>query len=228
MTFREILRAIDSGTGTGYGDIAGLTYRQGASFVDTPPRPVSALDTDAVRLPDRSARVLPGYTLLGRPVDVVETSRGCTFDCSFCSIIEMRGRNFHRFPLQPRVGRYRRCPRARSGVHLLRRRQHHARHAAVRGAVPGDRGQGVERRRVLRSGHDVVDREARQHNRAADAGRLAFGTCFSGSRTSWTTIWRSCGPPRRTGRGRRAAGARAPRCRQSTTSTATGCMSSAG
>ena len=32
---------------------------------------------------------------MGRPVDVVETSRGCTFDCSFCSIIEMRGRNFH-------------------------------------------------------------------------------------------------------------------------------------
>jgi anaerobic magnesium-protoporphyrin IX monomethyl ester cyclase len=30
-------------------------------------------------------------------VDVVETSRGCTFDCSFCSIIQMRGRNFHTF-----------------------------------------------------------------------------------------------------------------------------------
>ena len=28
-------------------------------------------------------------------MDVVETSRGCTFDCSFCSIIEMRGRNFY-------------------------------------------------------------------------------------------------------------------------------------
>jgi anaerobic magnesium-protoporphyrin IX monomethyl ester cyclase len=27
----------------------------------------------------------------------VETSRGCTYDCSFCSIIEMRGRNFHTF-----------------------------------------------------------------------------------------------------------------------------------
>jgi radical SAM superfamily enzyme YgiQ (UPF0313 family) len=37
--------------------------------------------------------------MLGRQVDVVETSRGCTFDCSFCSIIEMRGRNFHRFPI---------------------------------------------------------------------------------------------------------------------------------
>jgi hypothetical protein len=33
-------------------------------------------------------------------VRVVETSRGCTFDCSFCSIIEMRGRNFHRFPIE--------------------------------------------------------------------------------------------------------------------------------
>ena len=51
-------------------------------------------------LPDRSARVLRGYTLLGRPVDVVETSRGCTFDCSFCSIIEMRGRNFHVYPIE--------------------------------------------------------------------------------------------------------------------------------
>ena len=40
-----------------------------------------------------------GYTMLGRDVDVVETSRGCTYDCSFCSIIEMRGRNFHRFPI---------------------------------------------------------------------------------------------------------------------------------
>jgi anaerobic magnesium-protoporphyrin IX monomethyl ester cyclase len=30
-------------------------------------------------------------------VDVVETSRGCTFDCSFCSIITMRGRQFHTY-----------------------------------------------------------------------------------------------------------------------------------
>ena len=46
-------------------------------------------------MPNRAARVLKGYTFIGRPIDVVETSRGCTYDCSFCSIIEMRGRNFH-------------------------------------------------------------------------------------------------------------------------------------
>jgi radical SAM superfamily enzyme YgiQ (UPF0313 family) len=33
-------------------------------------------------------------------VDVIETSRGSTFDCSFCSIIEMRGRKFHLFPIE--------------------------------------------------------------------------------------------------------------------------------
>ncbi|HUL72845.1 MAG TPA: radical SAM protein [Vicinamibacterales bacterium] len=91
-TFRELLRAIESG-----GDLSaipGLSYRDGARFVRNPDRPVSHLDGD-VRPPNRAARVLGGYTLLGRPIDIVETSRGCTYDCSFCSIIEMRGRNFH-------------------------------------------------------------------------------------------------------------------------------------
>ena len=55
------------------------------------------LEDGEIRLPNRAARVLQGYTLLGRQVDVVETSRGCTYDCSFCSIIEMRGRNFHTY-----------------------------------------------------------------------------------------------------------------------------------
>ena len=51
--------------------------------------------------PAQPGRPYPdGYTLLGRQVDVVETSRGCTFDCSFCSIIEMRGRNFHVYPIE--------------------------------------------------------------------------------------------------------------------------------
>ena len=44
--------------------------------------------------------MLQGYTLLGRQVDVIETSRGCTYDCSFCSIIEMRGRNFHTYKFE--------------------------------------------------------------------------------------------------------------------------------
>jgi anaerobic magnesium-protoporphyrin IX monomethyl ester cyclase len=91
-TLSELLRALEAG-GPLEG-IAGLSYRDGDLFRHNPERPVSSLK-EAIRLPNRDARVLSGYTLLGRPVDVIETSRGCTFDCSFCSIIEMRGRNFH-------------------------------------------------------------------------------------------------------------------------------------
>jgi anaerobic magnesium-protoporphyrin IX monomethyl ester cyclase len=79
--------------------VAGLSHRRSDGFVHNAARPVVPLASEALRLPNRDARVLGGYTLLGRTVDVVETSRGCTFDCSFCSIIEMRGRNFHPYPI---------------------------------------------------------------------------------------------------------------------------------
>src|SRR5690348_15002100 len=95
ITFRELLRAIEKGAG--YEHILGLSFRQGEYYQHNPDRPVSSLDTKEIRLPNRDARVLSGYTMLGRQVDVIETSRGCTFDCSFCSIIAMRGRNFHTY-----------------------------------------------------------------------------------------------------------------------------------
>jgi len=92
VTFRDLLRAIERGSG--FENICGLTYREGNSWKQNPARAPHRLESDEIRLPNRDARVLHGYTLLGRQVDVIETSRGCTYDCSFCSIIEMRGRNF--------------------------------------------------------------------------------------------------------------------------------------
>jgi radical SAM superfamily enzyme YgiQ (UPF0313 family) len=98
QTFCELIRAIEAGSG--FQTIAGLSYRTGDGFTRNPERGIARLASNPLRLPDRSARVLKGYTLLGRQVDVVETSRGCTFDCSFCSIIAMRGRNFHPYPIE--------------------------------------------------------------------------------------------------------------------------------
>jgi anaerobic magnesium-protoporphyrin IX monomethyl ester cyclase len=95
LTFRELIRALERGTDPA--GVAGLSFKDGDGFTHNPDRSVSSLDGGDVRLPNRSARVLRGYTMVGRQVDVVETSRGCTFDCSFCSIIEMRGRNFHTY-----------------------------------------------------------------------------------------------------------------------------------
>jgi anaerobic magnesium-protoporphyrin IX monomethyl ester cyclase len=95
LTFRELLRAIENQTD--YGAITGLSYRGEHGFAHNPDRQLSTLEGSEIRLPARRSRVLKGYTLLGRQSDVIETSRGCTFDCSFCSIIEMRGRNFNKF-----------------------------------------------------------------------------------------------------------------------------------
>jgi len=97
LTFRELLRAIE-GQGS-LSNISGLWFRSPDGFQRNPARPATTLKDGDVRPPSRAARVLSGYTMMGRSIDVVETSRGCTFDCSFCSIIEMRGRNFYRFSI---------------------------------------------------------------------------------------------------------------------------------
>jgi len=107
-TLSELLRALEQGparvereaSAERFACIDGLSYRTPDGFRHNRDRAVLPLASNALRLPNRSARVLTGYTLLGRTVDVVETSRGCTFDCSFCSIIEMRGRNFHPYPIE--------------------------------------------------------------------------------------------------------------------------------
>jgi radical SAM superfamily enzyme YgiQ (UPF0313 family) len=98
ITFRELLRALESGKDSS--GIAGLSWRDAdGRLIRNPARPVSHLGEE-IRPPRRGVRLLGGYTLLGRPIDIVETSRGCTYDCSFCSIIEMRGRNFHAWPIE--------------------------------------------------------------------------------------------------------------------------------
>jgi radical SAM superfamily enzyme YgiQ (UPF0313 family) len=98
VTFRELLRALEQNSALD--KIAGLSYNDSGTWKHNPTRLPHRLEDSEIRLPNRAARVLKGYTLLGRQVDVIETSRGCTFDCSFCSIIEMRGRNFHTYSFE--------------------------------------------------------------------------------------------------------------------------------
>ena len=154
--------------------VPGLWYRDGSTFHrNRRPARLTSIEDGTLRPPNRAARVLSGYTMLGRGVDVVETSRGCTYDCSFCSIIEMRGRNFHRFPIPRVLDDIRDARRRGARVDLLRRRQHHDRRPAVRSAVPRHRRGGPERHRLHRAGHDGADCRARRDARAADeAGGL--------------------------------------------------------
>ena len=69
VTFRELLRALESGAG--FEGICGLSRREGKRWLHSPSRPVHRLEDDEIRPPNRAARVLQGYTLLGRQADVV-------------------------------------------------------------------------------------------------------------------------------------------------------------
>jgi radical SAM superfamily enzyme YgiQ (UPF0313 family) len=56
---------------------------------------------EEIEMPNRDARLLTrGFNSLGIPIDSVETSRGCTQGCKFCSINLMYGRHFRRFSIE--------------------------------------------------------------------------------------------------------------------------------
>ncbi len=67
-------------------------------YIHNPAGPLA--DLARLRPPDRAARVYNDFRFFGIPFDTVETSRGCVKACSFCSITEMYGRTFRKFPLE--------------------------------------------------------------------------------------------------------------------------------
>jgi anaerobic magnesium-protoporphyrin IX monomethyl ester cyclase len=77
--------------------IAGLSYRQGEHWEHNTNRPL--LDLDQVLLPRRESRLDEGFFFLDLSMDVAETSRGCPFNCKFCSINRIYGNTYRRFPL---------------------------------------------------------------------------------------------------------------------------------
>src|SRR4051795_11522927 len=72
ITLRELLRALEAAAG--YEAIAGLSFRRDGAFWHNRNRGIAELGE--IKPPNRTARVLSGYTIIGRQVDVVETSRG--------------------------------------------------------------------------------------------------------------------------------------------------------
>jgi len=100
-TFRELIKAkLD---GKGLHDVLGLSYHRegepGQEMVHNPPRPL--LKVDEIRRPNRDCRLITkGFYSFDVPIDSVETSRGCTQGCKFCSINLMYGRRFRRFSLE--------------------------------------------------------------------------------------------------------------------------------
>ncbi|MFC1835295.1 B12-binding domain-containing radical SAM protein [Thermodesulfobacteriota bacterium] len=70
-------------------DILGISFRKGAELVHNPNRPLG--DVDDYRYPNRSLRMeryhfnLGGVALRGEEFDIILTSRGCPYNCKFCT-----------------------------------------------------------------------------------------------------------------------------------------------
>lgn len=95
-TFADLLDAMEGRRE--WKDIAGLSYRQNGGFLHNSARPLEDLNT--LQLPRRDARIWDGYLFSGKGLDMVETSRGCTMTCNFCSMNRMYGRTFRTYSFE--------------------------------------------------------------------------------------------------------------------------------
>jgi anaerobic magnesium-protoporphyrin IX monomethyl ester cyclase len=97
-TLQEAVRTLDRGE-RHLNSILGLSWKDGDLWHHNPARPVAPLSD--IALPDRRSRLWSGYRVHHFiPFDCVETSRGCTMPCNFCSITQMYGRSFRTYHME--------------------------------------------------------------------------------------------------------------------------------
>ncbi len=95
--FRRLVNALDGKDRLR--EIPGLSFREDGQFVHNPPGDL--LDLSRLRLPIRdSRRLTDGYHVMNYKCEVMETSRGCTRTCNFCSIRHMYGRSYRTYPIR--------------------------------------------------------------------------------------------------------------------------------
>jgi radical SAM superfamily enzyme YgiQ (UPF0313 family) len=73
------------------GSIGNLAYRDGETVQQNPWRPFLE-DLDSLPIPDY--RLIHGWKMAKAPCISIATSRGCPFNCRFCSVILMFGRKY--------------------------------------------------------------------------------------------------------------------------------------
>jgi radical SAM superfamily enzyme YgiQ (UPF0313 family) len=94
---RRLVNALDGKDQ--FSSIPSLSYKEGHHFVHNPRG--KPLDLSRLKPPIRDKRRLTwGYHVMNSKVELMETSRGCTRACSFCSMKHMYGRTFRTFPIQ--------------------------------------------------------------------------------------------------------------------------------
>jgi anaerobic magnesium-protoporphyrin IX monomethyl ester cyclase len=96
-TFRRLVNALE-GTDR-LDEIPGLSFKRHATWIHNARGDLC--DLSRLKLPIRDKRRLTGgYHFMYFPIEVMETSRGCTRDCNFCSINHMYGRTYRTYPTE--------------------------------------------------------------------------------------------------------------------------------
>lgn len=79
-------------------EIPSLSYKKNGKFFHNPRS--ENLDLSQLKLPIRDKRRLTrGYHMVQSKIELIETSRGCTRSCNFCSMKHMYGRTFRTYPI---------------------------------------------------------------------------------------------------------------------------------
>ncbi len=88
--FRKFLQVLVDRSFT---EIPGLCYRHDEKIIRNPVVPASC-DLDSIPFPDLSSLAGPLKTIGRKRIVPMQTSRGCPFDCAFCSVTGMFGRKY--------------------------------------------------------------------------------------------------------------------------------------
>ncbi len=99
FSFGELLQALEGKRSLE--SIRGLSFRVKSAdangWVHNSPRLLE--DLSKIAPPNRTNRIFKGYVFGTRSLDIIETSRGCTMPCNFCSMGKMYGRSFRTYNL---------------------------------------------------------------------------------------------------------------------------------
>lgn len=104
LTFKELVERLKAGIS--YQDIEGITYRRGKEVISNPRRPLME-GIETLPIPDRSFIDQDSYSNInkkmyflskGKKVASIMTSRGCPYNCRFCSTKVVWERKFRPRP----------------------------------------------------------------------------------------------------------------------------------
>ncbi len=97
IAFNKLLWALEGKVS--FTDVPNLCYRENGKVKVNPLGKL--LKLDKLKPPKRDARIYQkGFHILGYPAEIIETSRGCTQTCNFCSISVMYGRSFRTYTIE--------------------------------------------------------------------------------------------------------------------------------